>query len=101
VRSQPHRLDLATPAGRKLVAEIRTAADFIGDATVVRVFSPDRPEMPNMIRVSVLREMQDRIDFMGFEDNDPLSVGHGNICRVLAWVDELNEEGEGERGRHT
>lgn len=91
-----YRLDLVTQTGRKLVAEVRAPSDFIGDAAIVRLFSPGSTERPNLFRLSVLREMQERIDHMGFEDGDPLSVGHGNISLVLAWVDGLNKEWEGE-----
>lgn len=87
-----HRLDLVTETGRKLVAEVRAPAGLIGDAAIVRVFSPDRPGAPNLLRVSSLRQAFDRIEHMGFEDTDPLSVGRGNIREVLVWIDEMNRK---------
>jgi hypothetical protein len=39
------------------------------------------------------------MDHTGFEDNDPLSAGRGNIARMLAWIDGFNEQAEGE-GEH-
>lgn len=85
------RLDLITETGRKLVAELRSTARPVPEAAVVRVFSPDRPDAVNLLRVSVLREMLERIGHWGHEDNDPLSVGRGNITLMLAWIDEMGQ----------
>lgn len=75
-----------------MVAEVRAP---ISDATVVRVTPAKGAGPRNIFRVSTLRELKDRIDHMGFEDNDPLSVGRGNITLILAWIDRLNgKEGE-------
>lgn len=90
------RLDLLTESGRKLIAEVRTPTGVITDAAVVRVSTPDRPTAHSIFRVFELRDMRELMDHMGFEDNDPLSVGHGNLARMIAWIDGLNERGEGE-----
>lgn len=91
---QEHTLDLARGEGQNLVATVRMLRPVVTDSSVIRFHSPRNPRAVFGYRLHVLREIHDRISLAGVEDNDPLSVGHGNIGRVLAWVDQLNGEGE-------
>jgi hypothetical protein len=92
-----HTLDLVRGDGQGLVATVRMLRPVVTDSSMVRFHSLRNPRAVFGYRLHVLREMQDRITLAGAEDNDPLSVGRGNIGRVLDWVDELNREREGER----
>lgn len=87
------RLGLTTESGRELTAEVRLPRGLATDATIVQVFDPERPRIRSFIRVFALREIHDHATRAGLEDNDPLSLGHGNIGRVLTWIDKINEEG--------
>jgi hypothetical protein len=91
---QEHTLDLARGDGHGLVATVRMLRPTITDSSMVRFRSLRNPRASFGYRLWVLREIHDRITLTGAEDNDPLSVGHGNIGRVLDWVDQLNGEGE-------
>lgn len=96
MKTTSRRLELVTDTGRELVVEMRVTGQAASEAAVLRVLDPNRSGSLNMLRVSVLRETAERLEYMGFEDNDPLSLGRGNIPEVLAWVDEMNTNRKGE-----
>lgn len=89
--SDRHRLDLTTEGGRKLIAEVRLSRGFATGATTVRIYRANAPRAHSIFRVALLREIRDGMERTGSGDNDPLSLGHGSIDRVLAWIDGIGE----------
>lgn len=94
---QERTLDLIRGEGQGLVATVRMLRPVITESSMARFRNLRNPRASFGYRLSVLRDINDRITLTGAEDNDPLSVGHGNIGRVLDWVDQLNGEGEESR----